>query len=199
MRLNNGIIGSGIQQQEGVVNDDHLGVPRPITHRAYVAFVKTVALAPGVLVAIPVDVRTHFRRQYETECFKVARKCAIMLHHVEEPLEFAKLVEDAQILAVFVQAVKAQVVSHPLDHRDSEALQVLLQERDILGVELLLQGFRDFRKLSYPSMVNCAKKRKLGGTRVELTEEVKALVLNTAKELRGSARRMFMARTVQAL
>src|SRR5229473_893163 len=58
---------------------------------------------------------------------------------------------------------------------------------------------RDFRKLSYPSMVNCAKKRKLGGTRVELTEEVKALVLNTAKELRGSARRMFMARTVQAL
>ena len=34
---------------------------------------------------------------------------------------------------------------------------------------------------------------------MELTEEVKALVLNTAKELRGSARRMFMARTVQAL
>jgi len=34
---------------------------------------------------------------------------------------------------------------------------------------------------------------------VELTEEVKALVLNTAKELKGSARRMFMARTVHAL
>ena len=34
---------------------------------------------------------------------------------------------------------------------------------------------------------------------MELTEEVKALVLNTAKELKGSARRMFMARTVQAL
>ena len=39
----------------------------------------------------------------------------------------------------------------------------------------------------------------LGGTRVELTEEVKILVLNTAKDLKGSARRMFMARTVQAL
>ena len=33
---------------------------------------------------------------------------------------------------------------------------------------------------------------------MELTEEVKALQLNTAKELKGSARRMFMARTVQA-
>ncbi len=34
---------------------------------------------------------------------------------------------------------------------------------------------------------------------MELTEEVKALLLNTAKGLKGSARRMFMARTVQAL
>ena len=34
---------------------------------------------------------------------------------------------------------------------------------------------------------------------MELTEEVKALLLNTAKELKGSVRRMFMARTVQAL
>src|SRR5690349_6829586 len=34
---------------------------------------------------------------------------------------------------------------------------------------------------------------------MELTKEVKALLLNTAKDLKGSARRMFMARTVQAL
>lgn len=34
---------------------------------------------------------------------------------------------------------------------------------------------------------------------MELTEEVKALLLNTARELKGSGRRMFMARTVQAL
>ena len=37
----------------------------------------------------------------------------------------------------------------------------------------------DFRKLNCPSMVDCAKKRFLGGTRMELTEEVKALLLNT--------------------
>src|SRR2546423_12696382 len=48
-------------------------------------------------------------------------------------------------------------------------------------------------------MVYCAKKRDLGGTRMELTEEVKALLLNTAKDLKGSARRLFMARTGQAL
>ena len=34
---------------------------------------------------------------------------------------------------------------------------------------------------------------------MELIEEVKVLVLKTAKELKGSARRMFMARTVEAL
>ena len=34
---------------------------------------------------------------------------------------------------------------------------------------------------------------------MELTQEVKALLLNTAKELKGSACRVFMARTVQAL
>jgi Rhodopirellula transposase DDE domain len=34
---------------------------------------------------------------------------------------------------------------------------------------------------------------------MELTEEVRALLLNTVKDLKGSARRRFMARTVQAL
>lgn len=34
---------------------------------------------------------------------------------------------------------------------------------------------------------------------MELTKEVKALLLNTAKDLKGSALRMFLARTVQAL
>src|SRR5947209_4286014 len=48
-------------------------------------------------------------------------------------------------------------------------------------------------------MVYCGKKSTLGGTRMELTSEVKALLLNTAKDLKGSALRMFMARTVQAL
>src|SRR6266567_4953050 len=48
-------------------------------------------------------------------------------------------------------------------------------------------------------MVYCGKKSTLGGTRMELTSEVKGLLLNTAKDLKGSALRMFMARTVQAL
>src|SRR5437660_6391770 len=48
-------------------------------------------------------------------------------------------------------------------------------------------------------MVYCGKKSTLGGTRMELTSEVKALLLNTAKDLKGSALRRFMARTVQAL
>ena len=34
---------------------------------------------------------------------------------------------------------------------------------------------------------------------MELTEEVKELLVKTAKDLKGSARRLFMARTVRAL
>ena len=34
---------------------------------------------------------------------------------------------------------------------------------------------------------------------MELTPEVKSLLIETAKELKGSARRLFMARTVKAL
>src|SRR5438105_5054168 len=48
-------------------------------------------------------------------------------------------------------------------------------------------------------MVYYPKKSFLGGTMMELTEEVKALLCCTAKDLKGSARRRFMARTVQAL
>jgi len=48
-------------------------------------------------------------------------------------------------------------------------------------------------------MIYCTKKSFLGGTMMELTAEVKALLLNTAKDLKGSARRMFMARAVEAL
>jgi transposase len=48
-------------------------------------------------------------------------------------------------------------------------------------------------------MVYCGKKTTRGGTKMELTREVRALLLNTAKDLKGSALRLFMARTVQAL
>src|SRR6266853_2463415 len=48
-------------------------------------------------------------------------------------------------------------------------------------------------------MVDWTKKNFLGGRRMELTEVVKELLMETAKALKGSARRMFLARTVQAL
>src|SRR5450755_1963542 len=48
-------------------------------------------------------------------------------------------------------------------------------------------------------MVYCSRKSFLGGMMMELTDAVKALLLNTAKDLKGSARRICMARTVQAL
>jgi hypothetical protein len=47
-------------------------------------------------------------------------------------------------------------------------------------------------------MIDCGKKT-LGGRRIELREEVKELLIETAKDLKGSVRRLFMARTVRAL
>src|SRR5437588_6877419 len=48
-------------------------------------------------------------------------------------------------------------------------------------------------------MIYCAKRSSQGGTTMELTEAVKDLLVQTAKALKGSARRLFLARTVQAL
>src|SRR5260370_32014334 len=42
-------------------------------------------------------------------------------------------------------------------------------------------------------------KKTLGGGRMELRAEVKELLIETTKDLKGSARRLFMARTVHAL
>ncbi len=42
-------------------------------------------------------------------------------------------------------------------------------------------------------------KKALGGEKMELVKEVKELLIETAKELKGSARRLFMARTVRVL
>jgi len=62
-----------------------------------------------------------------------------------------------------------------------------------------LISLRDSRSLNYPRYGILRREKILGGKKMELTKEVKALLLNTAKDLKGSALRMFMARSVQAL
>jgi hypothetical protein len=57
----------------------------------------------------------------------------------------------------------------------------------------------DSRNINYPRYGILWREKTLGGKKMELTKEVKALLLNTARDLKGSALRMFMARTVQAL
>src|SRR5258708_28310948 len=47
-------------------------------------------------------------------------------------------------------------------------------------------------------MIDCGQKA-LEGRRMEVVEDVKELLVETAKSLKGSARRLFMARTVRAL
>src|SRR5712672_578550 len=47
-------------------------------------------------------------------------------------------------------------------------------------------------------MIDCSQKA-LGGGKMELVKEVKELLKETANDLKGSARRLFLARAVQAL
>src|SRR5258708_24531461 len=47
-------------------------------------------------------------------------------------------------------------------------------------------------------MIDC-RQNALEGRRMELVENVKELLMETAKSLKGSARRLFLARTVRAL
>src|SRR5258708_25683178 len=47
-------------------------------------------------------------------------------------------------------------------------------------------------------MIDCSQKA-LGGSKVELVEEVKELLIETARSLKGSTCRVFMARTVRIL
>jgi hypothetical protein len=49
-----------------------------------------------------------------------------------------------------------------------------------------------------PQMIDWRKKAQ-GGGKMELVKEVKALLIETANDLKGSARRLFLARAVQAL
>ena len=48
-------------------------------------------------------------------------------------------------------------------------------------------------------IIGAVAKKALGGRRMELVEDVKELLVETAKSLKGSTRRLFMARTVRAL
>src|SRR6266496_6744021 len=60
--------------------------------------------------------------------------------------------------------------------------------------------FRDSQKLNHPK--SCIMRSRLssaGGTTMDLTDSLKALFIETAHTLKGSARRLFMARTVKEL
>src|SRR5919202_3821187 len=58
---------------------------------------------------------------------------------------------------------------------------------------------RDSLKLNRPSTMVYSRQSHAGGTCMEWTDSLKALFVHTAQSLQGSARRLFMARTVKEL
>src|SRR6266511_2420365 len=58
---------------------------------------------------------------------------------------------------------------------------------------------RDFQKINEPPTLLYSRHFAAGGKPMELTDSIKTLLITTAKALKGSARRLFMARTVKEL
>src|SRR6266542_3349313 len=60
-------------------------------------------------------------------------------------------------------------------------------------------AIRDFQKINEPRAMLYSKHVVARGRSMELTDSIKSLLISTAKALKGSARRLFMARTVKEL
>src|SRR5215475_3336363 len=60
-------------------------------------------------------------------------------------------------------------------------------------------SIRDSLKLNHPSSMVYSRQSHAGGTCMELSDSLKTLFVHTAQALQGSARRLFMARTVNEL
>jgi hypothetical protein len=58
---------------------------------------------------------------------------------------------------------------------------------------------RDAKRLKYPGKCDILQTSTVWRESMELTDELKSLLIDTAKQLKGSARRLFLARTVKAL
>src|SRR5215216_6499109 len=65
--------------------------------------------------------------------------------------------------------------------------------------DFLYRVLRDFQKINEPPAMLYFKHFVAGGRPMELTDSIKILLIATAKALKGSARRLFMARTVKEL
>src|SRR5579884_4335165 len=99
---------SRIQQQQRVVDDDHLCHFRALAHAADVAIHEKAALAPCALVAIGGDATAHIGGELEVERFKVAAELIVAVHYGEQALKLGIARKMLPADALILQAVKAE-------------------------------------------------------------------------------------------
>ncbi len=130
----------GVEQQQGMIDDDHLRLPGALAHLAYVAVVEVGTVAPGALVAIGGDASAQLGPQRQRQQIEVAIPLVEVAHLFDHG---AKGEVVRQLLEGFFlgEAVEAEVVAHPLDQRGLEWGDMLLDKGDIFVEKLLLQGF----------------------------------------------------------
>jgi hypothetical protein len=69
----------------------------------------------------------------------------------------------------------------------------------VMDIVADLDCLRESRKINEPSSLVYSRQSVAGGMTMELTASVKTMLIETARSLKGSARRLFMARTVNEL
>src|SRR5438876_7403484 len=81
-----------------------------------------------------------------------------------------------------------------------QSLKQVLQALQLIQMlQTYIHLLREAKRLKYPGVCDILQTTTVWRERMELTDELKSLLIDTAKQLKGGARRLFMGRTVKAL
>src|SRR5581483_7165005 len=170
-----------VEQQQGVIDDDHLSHFGTLPHLTHVAIHKVAALVPGALIAISSNATTNIARELEAERLKIAREVGIgIVDDVEQALKLAvaRIVLHAHPFAF--HTVNAEIVIDALHQCRLEMLDMLLHKGNIFIKKLLLQR-----------LIGGADNRYLAGAHDR--QEVGQTIMGGNH---GSAREVEMARSI---
>src|ERR1051326_1413178 len=113
-----------------------------LTHFANVTIREITAFAPRTLVTIGANLAADISGKLEVEGLKIARKRRVgVIANVDQARKFTVLGIELYSNPLVFQAIKAEVVSHPLHQCRVKVFDVLLHKRNVFIKELLLQRF----------------------------------------------------------
>src|SRR5689334_18809246 len=132
----------GIQQEESVVNHNHLCTLRTFAHSTDIALAEIIAFAPGTLIAISGNLAANIGRELEAEGFKITVKARRRdVESVEQAHKFAVFHIELQTCAFLLNAIETDIVVDTFNQCGVEGLDMFLDKGDVFVEELFLKCF----------------------------------------------------------